>query len=131
MNASLPVVAVVATLLGTPAAVWHQRTDLRIAVTRTVDLGAPGALDAVAKTNPGHYRRIIRILDGAAEIDCEEMPAKLYVKYGTLGNCTTPYTLLTSFPAKRHLAFTIDETAYVVNVAMRDNASRMVPAVEP
>lgn len=126
MNASLPVLAVVATLLGAPGAVLHSSS-----VTRTVDLGVPGALEAVAATNPGHYRRIVGILDAAAEIDCEEMPAKLFVKHGALGNCTTPYTLLTSFPAKRHLNFSIDDTAYVVNVAIRDNANRMVPAVEP
>ncbi|MGZ5038576.1 MAG: hypothetical protein ACXWG1_00225 [Usitatibacter sp.] len=132
---TIPVLAVAGALLGVPAVLAVHHADnpkhIYIDIKRTIDLDRPGALDAVAQANPEHHRKLVGIIEAASDVDCREMPKMLAVKYGALGSCTAPHMLLTSLPPKRHLSFTIDDTEYVVNVALRGEPAKMVPAGEP
>jgi hypothetical protein len=94
---------------------------------RTINLDAPGALEAVAAANPGHYRKLVEIIRVSSEIDCTAMPARLYVKFGATGACTAPNLLMTSFPAKRHVRLQLDDTAYETNVVIRSSPGELVP----
>jgi hypothetical protein len=129
---TIPALVIAGAILTAPALFSRGEShSIEVKIARTVDLGVPGALDSIATSNPGHYRKLVGIIEAAGEIDCEEMPAKLYVKYGALGSCTAPHMFLTSYPAKRHLSFTLDDTSYVVNVAIRGKMWKVIPAGAP
>ena len=115
----IPIIAIAGAVIVVPGRPAH-----------TVDFDKPGTLDRIAVENPAHYRRLVEVLDAASVIDCQEMPGKLYVKFNAAGSCTAPNMLLTSFPAKRRIAVTLDDTGYVGNVVIRTDAGRMVPAFE-
>lgn len=93
-----------------------------------VDLDRPGALEAVERDQPGHYRRITEILSVASEMPChtEQFGRVVEAKYEARdGRCGL--MLMTSYPAKRLLTFTLDATRYATVVTMREE-SRLVPA---
>jgi len=78
---------------------------------RVVDLDAPGALEALALNNRGHYERVRAILSEVQAQPEADVPRWLEarfdardVAYGAL--------LLTSLPPKRHLSFAIDDVRY-------------------
>jgi hypothetical protein len=124
----VPALALVSVLTFFPS---PERPIKRVAgqpIVRTVDLGAPGALDRIASENPRHYRQLRKILAASSQIECDEMPGRLYVSFGAVGNCTAPNTLLTSFPAKRRVSVALDDTNYVANVEIRTEAGRLIPA---
>jgi hypothetical protein len=132
MTPTIPALVITGAILAVPAPFSGGGSQsVQARTVRTIDLGVPGALDSIATSNPGRYRKLVGIIEAAAEIDCEEMPAKLYVKYGALGSCTAPHMFLTSYPAKRHLSFALEDTSYVVNVVIRGAGGRLVPAGTP
>ncbi|HEX7465313.1 MAG TPA: hypothetical protein VF309_01635 [Usitatibacter sp.] len=132
MTTIIPALALAGALLGAPAVATPGGDAVpAIAPTRTVNLDRPGALEAVAAANPGHYRKLVEILRVSGEIDCIAMPAKLYVSFGATGSCTAPNLLMTSFPAKRHVRLLLEDTAYEANVVIRSSPGELVPAEGP
>jgi hypothetical protein len=96
--------------------------------TGYVDLDKPGALEAVQRDQPEHYRRITEILTVANEVPCqtEQFGRVIEAKYEARdGHCGL--LLKTSYPAKRELSFTLETTRYSTVVTMRDT-SKLVPA---
>ena len=129
MASIIPALTLAGALLGVPT-VATPGVDAAAAVppVRTINLDAPGALEAVAAANPRHYRKLVEILRVSSRIDCIAMPARLYVGFGATGSCTAPNVLMTSFPAKRHVRLRLDDVAYQANVVIRDSLGELVPA---
>ena len=87
--------------------------------TREVNLDRPGALDALSDSNPAHYARILVILRVSQMESCEHLPQVLKTSEGlAIGDvrCDS-FTLLTSYPPKRHMTFVLDDVRYTSNVA--------------
>ena len=101
----------VALSLATPAALAGP--------SREVNLDRPGALDAVADANPAHYAKILVILEVSQMESCEHAAQVLKTKEGLAIDAMRcdSFTLLTSFPPKRHMTFVLDEVRYTSNVA--------------
>jgi len=96
-----------------------------------VRLYQPGALEALARSNPAHFKRVSDILSLASEMPCNTPRFNLEVKVkhdATTEGCGLG--LLTSFPAKRRLEFTLDETRYFAVVTMADSGGRVMHAAE-
>ena len=95
-----------------------------------VYLDRPDALDAIQQQDPERYRRIREILTLAETSKCHHaaFARALKVKYDASGGRAT--MLLTSFPAKRQLTFTLDGTIYMAIVTLRDSGGHVVPAIE-
>ena len=96
-----------------------------------VRLYQPGTLEALARSNPGHFKRVSEILSLASEMPCKSPRFNLEVKVrhdATTKGCGLG--LLTSFPAKRRLEFTLDETRYFAVVTMTDSGGRVMHAAE-
>ena len=88
-----------------------------IAAVRTVDLNVLGALDAVQRSSPTHYKKIDRIVQGLLEQP--DTRASFWVQTTfNARNVTYPPIFLTSFPAQRHLSFTLDDTRYMVTLTL-------------
>jgi len=98
--------------------------------SRYVNLDRPGVLDALSESNPVHYAKILVILEVAQMESCEHAPQILKAKGGLALDdvrCDT-FTLLTSYPAKRHMNFVLDDVRYATNVAqVQLQRPRMVP----
>jgi hypothetical protein len=101
---------------------------LHAADRRSVDLGAPGVLEAIEKANPEHYRKITEIIRVSEEVSCETLPGMLKVQFGVSRTRCAGALILTSYPAKRHLAFTLDDIDYTTNVVLRNFEGKLMPA---
>lgn len=116
------VLAVASTITGAMAG------PIVVSPTSRVDLDRPGAMEAVQRDQPEHYRRITEILSVASEVPCqtEQFGRVVEAKYDVRdGHCGL--LLKTSYPAKRVLSFTLGTTRYSTVVTMQET-SRLVPA---
>ena len=98
------------------------------AADRIVDLDSPGALAAIEKESPDHYRKIVEILRVSETVSCETLPQVLRVQYGVADTQCNAYTILTSLPPKRNLFFTIERIGYRTHVVLRGYEGRVMPA---
>ena len=78
---------------------------------RTVVLDAPGALEALQRSNPAHFDKVRRILDGLLQRPDAEVPRWMQVSFGARDVSYVP-VVLTSHPPKRRLSFALDQTRY-------------------
>jgi hypothetical protein len=81
-------------------------------------LDRPGVLEAIAAENPEHHQRLLGILKASQEMPCQrESFERLKAEFDAReARCTT--YLLTSLPAKRRLAFKLDDQKYQSTVEM-------------
>ena len=120
-------------LLLAPALAGAQTVTGAQNVTRIrdfVDLDRPGALDAIAKSNPATYLKISNILDTAAVQSCEHLPKILSVTHGVSDTKCHSMLLMASYPPNRQLVFSLDDTTYMSNVALTGFKPQIFPAVE-
>jgi len=104
--------------LGSPAA---------SATSMTIDLDAPGAMEALKLSKPEHYARVVEIMNKVQAVPASGDP--LYnLKYEPLKPDITLRQIETSFPAKTRLSVAIDETEYKVTVVYKENPATLVPA---
>lgn len=96
--------------------------------SRTIDLGQPGALEALEKSRPEHYGKVVEILRIAGDVACETLPQMLKVQYDVAAARCSTALVLTSYPAKRHVWFQLEDTAYVSNVVLQDVRAKLHPA---
>jgi len=99
-------------------------------VTRHIHLDRPGVLEAIGESNPSHYAKILTIMQVSQMESCEHLPKILKTREG-LGvgeaSCDS-FTLLTSYPPKRHMTFVLDDVRYTTNVAqVRLQSARRLP----
>lgn len=78
---------------------------------RTVVLDAPGALEALQRSNPAHFDKVRRILDGLLQRPDAEVPRWMEVSFGAR-DVSYVQVVLTSHPPKRRLSFALDQTRY-------------------
>jgi hypothetical protein len=93
---------------------------------RVVDLDAPGALEALARANPGHFEAVRRILEGIRQRKDAEVPRWLQVSFGARDVSWVPM-LLTSDPPRRRLSFALDGTRYEAVLTLTDVRGRIIP----
>jgi hypothetical protein len=95
---------------------------------RVVYLSGPSALAELQKSNPAHYARAQRILAAAPGI-CAAGPAEVhFARFGASDLSCASMILMTSYPPKQELAFTLDDTRYIAHVVVGDWAPRFYPA---
>ena len=111
--------------LSTAAALAQAAPPLRL----HVDLDRPGALETVKRERPDHFGKIVQIRDLASRMPCltEEFGRTLQVKF-EVREAACGALLMTSYPSKRRLSFTLGESSYVTVVEMDESENRLVPA---
>lgn len=92
-----------------------------------VDLDRPGAFEALAQRNPAHHARALEIIRVAEQSPCKLVPRVYRAKDEPGDFGCAPTLLMTSFPPKRRVAFTLDDTTYETIVTVRSDA-RLMPA---
>ena len=94
---------------------------------RAVDLNEPGALEALQNSNPTHYEKIRRILEGVLKRSDAGVPRWMPATFNARDVTYVPI-VLTSHPAKRRLSFSLDATRYEVIVVLTNVRGDIVPA---
>jgi hypothetical protein len=92
----------------------------------TVDLDAPGALEALRRSNPGHFEATRRILEGVLQRSDAEVRRWLQVSFGARDVSYAP-VVLTSHPPKRRLSFALDDTRYETVLTLTNVRGEIVP----
>jgi hypothetical protein len=92
-----------------------------------VDLQRPGALDAVARENPKHYREILEITRVASEVSCDTGLRMLPVPAGDRMTCAA-MAIMTSDPPKRSITFQLDDVRYRAIVTLKTPPGGLLPA---
>jgi len=93
-----------------------------------VDLDRPGVMDAVAREDPLLHLRITQIRTLATRMPCftDEFKRTLTVKFEAR-DAGCGLFLMTSYPSKRRLQFTLGEMRYVTVVALDESDNRFLP----
>jgi hypothetical protein len=97
-----------------------------------VDLDRPGAIEAVQRERPEHVGKIAQIRTLASRMPCftEEFGRTLHVTLDAR-DASCGVMLMTSYPSKRRLSFTLGEARYVTVVTMDESENRITPAGGP
>lgn len=93
---------------------------------RTVDLDAPGALEALERSNPAHHEKVKRILEGIVQKRDADVPRWMQASFAARDVSYAP-VVLTSDPPKRRLSFVLDTTRYQAVVTLTNMRGEIVP----
>ncbi len=94
-----------------------------------MDLNVPGTLDALRTLRPADYIRIVAILAGVQQHSNGDVPRWMATAFNARNVEYAPLWL-TSFPPKRRLSFSLDDTRYRVILTMTRNGAHVLP-VDP
>ena len=93
---------------------------------RTIDLSAPGALEALQYSRPAHFDKVRRILEGLPEQPDSVVSRWMRVSFDARAVSYSAFTL-TSFPAQRGVSFVLDDTRYEAVVILTPVPARALP----
>lgn len=93
---------------------------------RTIDLNAPGALEALHQSRPVHFEKVRKILKGVLRRPDTEVPRWMQVSFGARDVDYQP-VVLTSHPPQRRLSFALDDTRYEAVVTLTNVRREVVP----
>jgi hypothetical protein len=92
----------------------------------TIDLNRPGALEALQHSNPTHYKKVRKIIDGLLEKPDAAVPRWIENNFDAR-NVNYGPVLLTTDPAKKRLSFALDDTRYEAVVTLTNVRGEIVP----
>jgi hypothetical protein len=96
-------------------------------LVRTVDLDRAGALEALQQSNPVHYEKVRKIVDGVVHQPDTAVPRWMQASSGARDVEYAP-VIMTSHPPQRRLSFALDDTRYVTVVRLTNVRGRVIPA---
>jgi len=94
---------------------------------RVVDLNEGGALETLQRSNPAHYDKIRKILDGVQQQRDAQVPRWIQTNFDGRDVSYGPI-VLTSHPPKRRLSFALDATRYEATIVLTNVTGEIVPA---
>jgi hypothetical protein len=97
-----------------------------------VQLGAidltTARLERLASEDPDRYVKVTAILRAAETTECETEATRLLKASHDLKQMHCAFLILTSFPAKRHVYFVLENVAYSARIVMARNPGRLMKA---
>jgi hypothetical protein len=118
---------ILAAFLCSASVCWADQPVEATAFKPPVRLNNAADLAQLRKTNPDHYARAVRLMNSANSL-CKPGEPKLQNADGRDISCTM--LLLTSYPPKRALSFTLDGTPYVAIVTITADPPRPMHAAQ-
>ena len=94
-----------------------------------IDLDRPGVMEAVERESPELHRKIAQIRHLATRMPCftDDFKRTLTVRFEA-EDAGCGVMLMTSYPSKRRLQFTLGATRYATVVELDESENRHVPA---
>jgi hypothetical protein len=93
---------------------------------RAINLNEPGALEALQHSNPTHYKKVRKIMEGLFQRPDIAVPRWIQTNFDARNVSYAPI-LLTSDPPKRRLSFALDDTRYEAVVTLTNVRAEIVP----
>lgn len=93
----------------------------------SIDLDQPGALQALQQSNPAHYEKVRKIMDGVLRQPEAAVPRWIQTTFAAENVSYAPI-VLTSHPPKRRLSFALDDTRYEVVLTLTNVRGQIIPA---
>src|SRR5712692_9198076 len=93
-----------------------------------VDLTKPGALEQVARENPEHYRQIVEMIRIAEQYSCEKALKLYHTSFKARDIDCVGFMILTSYPPKHRLGFTLHTTRYMTVVMIKTPGGKLIRA---
>lgn len=93
----------------------------------SIDLNRSGVVERLRISNPVHYEKIGKILDGLTQRPYDDVPRWINASFDAKRANYSP-VLKTSFPAQRDLAFTLDYTTYRARVTLTLGGAVVFPS---
>ena len=84
-------------------------------------------LEALQHSNPVHYEKVRKILDGVLQQRDAQVPRWIQVNFDGRDVAYGPI-VLTSHPPKRRLSFALDTTRYEATIVLTNVTGQIVPA---
>src|SRR5437879_4090144 len=94
---------------------------------RAIDIKKVGALEARQHTNPTHYEKVRKILEGVLQRPDTDVPRWIQTNFAAHDVSYVP-VVLTSHPPKRRLSFALDATRYEAVVILTNVRGDITPA---
>jgi len=98
------------------------------AATHAIDLRASHALKKLKQSNPAHFEKIQRMLDGLHEEPKRAEGDWLQVNFNARDVDLSRHIIRTSNPPKQLLRFTLDDVRYTLYVTRGDLTATVKPA---
>ena len=95
--------------------------------SRVLDLNAPGALEALRRENPVHYRKLQQILNGLTDRPQEDIPNWIQTNFAASDVVYSLHLLTSEPPKERHLKLNLDDTRYEAVVTLRRSGGTICP----
>ena len=92
-----------------------------------VDLNEAGALEALQRSNPVHYEKVRKILDGVLQHKDSQVGRWIQTNFDGRDVAYRPI-VLTSHPPKRRLSFALDATRYEATIVLTNVTGGIIPA---
>jgi hypothetical protein len=109
------------------ACVTQAKVEQAHIARRVVDLNEDGALEALQRSNPVHYDKVRKILDGVLRQRDAQAPRWIQTNFDGRDVSYGPI-VLTSHPPKRRLSFALDATRYEAIIVLTNVSGEIVPA---
>ena len=92
------------------------------------DIGDTAGLERLKRERPTHYLAVSEAIRVASRLPCRETELQvLKVRYD-VREMACGFIVKTSYPAKRHITFVVENTRYEGNVILEDADARLMPA---
>ena len=115
-------------LVGASAALAALALPAPAAAFSSFDIGDTNALERLKRERPSHYLAVSEAIRVASRVPCPETELRVLKVRFDVRDMACGFALKTSYPAKRHVAFTLEGTRYSGNVVLADAGARLVPA---
>lgn len=120
-------IAIIVVLALSAACASHAQPQHALVPRGVIDLNEAGALEALQHSNPVHYKRVRKILDGVLRQKDAQVPGWIQANFNGRDVAYGP-TVLTSHPPKRRLSFALDTTRYEATIVLTNVTGQIVPA---
>lgn len=97
-------------------------------MAQTIDLDKPGALAALEKAKPDHYRAVIERVSQVERMNCAAAAGMLRARRPAEHERCRSFLIGTSYPAKVHLFVPVEESRYVITAYVDPSQDRLLPA---
>jgi hypothetical protein len=97
-----------------------------VAPPRFIDLDRSGALEALRQSNPAHYEKVRKIIDGVITQPDARVPGWMRATFDARDVSYAPI-VMTSHPPKRRLSFALDDVRYETVVTLTNVRGEIVP----
>jgi hypothetical protein len=95
-----------------------------LAAVKSVNLDAPGALEALKHDRPADYAKVVEAMNRVQAVPYSETAQHNLL--ATLKPDPTRRDIKTSFPAKTHLTVPVDDANYEITVMYLNNPAKTV-----